>query len=175
MTEKNQAVQVENAELIVRDTDKSETTADMVANYNNAVYSPEERQLAVAFTETENAFFCSIHDDGSRESKVKIYNAMNNTFGKFADIQDPIVVTDIVAHNIELLDDETGEISPATRIVLVDENGNGYDCVAQGIFSSIQKIIGLVGPAPWNPGLKVRPKMVRTRKGYKTMTIELLP
>jgi hypothetical protein len=131
--------------------------------------------LQESFEGAADVFYCSIPNDGSRETAIKIYNAMNNTTGKIVDLKAPIIVTDIIAHNIQLVDEETGEMNDATRCVLITEDGQGYECVAGGVVSSIKKIVGIVGRAPWTPGIKMMPREVRTRKGYRTLTIELIP
>lgn len=130
--------------------------------------------LTAMFEDVSSVFYSSIVPDGSRETAIKIYNAMNTTNGKVADLREPIIVTDIIAHTIKLLDEETGELTDTTRCVLITEDGKGYDCVAGGVVSSIQKIVGIVGRAPWQPGIKMMPREVRTRKGFKTLTIELM-
>ncbi|MED1518479.1 hypothetical protein P4U63_29235, partial [Bacillus paranthracis] len=62
----------------------------------------------------------------------------------------------------------------ALRVVLLDKDGKGYHAVSQGVVSSIQKIISIVGPAPWtDEPLKIVPYEVKTRKGFKTLTLQL--
>lgn len=138
------------------------------------VAQAEAGNLQLQFEDVSSVFYCSIPQDGSRETAIKIYNAMNNSVTSIRDLRDPIMVTDIIAHTIQLLDENTGEIVDATRVVLIDEQGIGYHAVAQGIVSSIQKIVGIVGRAPWNPAIKMLPRQVKTRKGFYTLTIELM-
>ncbi|MFE2611637.1 hypothetical protein ACFXDI_52175 [Streptomyces mirabilis] len=47
--------------------------------------------------------------------------------------------------------------------------------VSQGVASSLQRIIGIVGQGPWtDEPLKVVPKEVKTRRGFKTLTLALV-
>lgn len=125
------------------------------------------------FTNTSSVFFSSIVDDGSRETQVKIYNAMNDALSLSDYLNQPIEITDFLAHHVELLDEATGEISPATRIILVGSDGQAYSCVSDGIKSSITRIVGIMGQAPWNPAIKVIPVERKTRKGFKVMSLNL--
>ncbi len=126
-------------------------------------------------TNATNSFFCSIVDDGSRESKIAIYNAINNKGESLDDYKNKVLeVVDVAAHPVSLTDENTGEVVDALRMVVIDKDGKNYDAVSQGIASSFQKIFAIVGPAPFNPPLKIMVVEQKTRKGFKTNTIELV-
>lgn len=126
-------------------------------------------------TNPEGSFFCSIKDDGSRESKIAIYNAINNKGDSLDDHKGEVLeITDVAAHPVSLVDENTGEVVDALRMVVIDKEGKNYDAVSQGIASSFQKIFAIVGPAPFNPPLKIKVVEQKTRKGFKTNTIELV-
>lgn len=122
-------------------------------------------------------FFCSIKDDGTRASKVKIYNAINNAEKTLADvIGKPLDIVDVVAHPITLPDEETGEVINTVRIVLIDKNGVGYTAVSQGILNSLARIFQIVGTPSWkDEPVKMEVKQVQTRNGMnKVNTLVLL-
>lgn len=126
-------------------------------------------------TDADNNFYSSIPSDGSRESAIKIYNAINNADQKLDDNKGIVLeIVDIVAHPIELLDEQSGEMVKALRIVLIDKEGVGYESVSLGVASSVQKIFAVVGKPSYNPPLKVMGKEQKTRKGFKTLTLALV-
>ena len=85
-------------------------------------------------------FFCSIADDGTRKSKIAIYNAINSADENLADhIGEVIEVVDVVAHPVQLADEESGEIIEALRTVLVAKDGKPYTAVSQGITNSLKR------------------------------------
>jgi hypothetical protein len=131
-------------------------------------------ELNPSIFETSNApLFSSIHVT-DRATGIKVYNAINGAENALSDhLGEVIEVTDMVAHPITLEDDQTKEKINAMRVVLLTADGVGYHSVSGGVVSSLQKIIGIVGQAPWNPGLQVVPVEVKTRKGYKTLTLRL--
>ena len=127
-------------------------------------------------TNPGNSFFCSIPNDGTRKSAVAIYNAINNKGESLDDHKGEIIeAVNVAAHPVTLTDENTGEIVEALRAVIIDKNGKNYDAVSQGIASSLQKIFGIVGMPPWNDEpLKIKVVEQKTRKGFKTNTIELV-
>ena len=126
------------------------------------------------FENTSQAIFTSIKGS-DRVTSIKIYNAINNAENALGDFKGEVLeITDMVAHPITLQDENTGEEIQAMRVVLLTADGVGYHSVATGIVSSLQKVIGTVGPAPWTPALQLTPIEVKTRKGFKTLTLKLI-
>lgn len=125
-------------------------------------------------------FYCSISDDGTRKSKVAIYNAINGADESIAEhIGEVLEIVNVVAHPVELPDEETGEILTCLRTVLVDKKGKSYTAVSQGITSALSRIFSIVGMpdnGAWeNEPVKMKIKQVKTRNGNnKVNTIELV-
>lgn len=146
---------------------------------NNEVMVINKADLAPAdvniLTEANTQFFCSIPNDGSRASQVKVYNAINNKGDSLDDHKGEVLeIVDVACHPVTLLDENTGEVVNALRVILVDKNGKNYDAVSQGIVSSLQKVFAIVGQPSYNPPLKLKVVEQKTRKGFKTNTIELV-
>ena len=123
------------------------------------------------------SFFCSIKDDGSRKSKVKIYNAISAVDESLADhIGEVLEVVDVIAHPVTLTDEKTGEIFEALRTVLVTKDGKSYEAVSNGITNSLSRIFSIVGMPSWvEEPVKMKIKQVKTRNGNnKVNTIELV-
>ena len=122
---------------------------------------------------SKELFFSSIQAT-DRKSAIKMYNAINSRENPLADHKGEVLeITDMVAHAITLQDENTKEDVEALRVVLVSKDGTAYHAVSQGVVSSIQKIISIVGPAPWNEPLEIVPVEVKTRKNFKTLTLKL--
>lgn len=131
--------------------------------------------LLEGFNNPGTQFFCSIENDGTRESAARIYNAVNRKGEPLDDHKnETLEIVDIAAHPVSLVDENTGEVVQALRVVMIDKDGKNYDAVSQGIASSLQKIFGIVGMPTYNPPLALRVVEQKTRKGFKTNTIELV-
>lgn len=124
--------------------------------------------------------YCSIQDDGTRKSKIDMFNAINGADHAIADhIGEVLEVVDVVAHPVELVDEVTGEAFQALRTVLIDKSGKSYVAVSQGITSALSKIFSIVGMPDnkaWHEEpVKMKIKQVKTRNGNnKVNTIELV-
>lgn len=166
-------------EAVENDATPENKTSLAVSGYDKdgaalVVASGGQVSLETLFTDVSNVFFSSIVDDGNPQTKIKIYNAMNFTEGPFKLQVKPVVISDIIAHNITLMDEQTGEMVDAIRVVLVTPEGKGYHAVSTGLMSSVQKIVGMFGRAPWVPNLVVMPRRVPTRRGFETLTIDVI-
>jgi len=81
-----------------------------------------------------------------------------------------IPVRDVLIHNVELIDEETGATQTQARTVLIDTNGLTYSSVSAGVLSSLQKIFPLYGFPTWNEGLKITARRVKTRR-FQTINL----
>ncbi|MGY5114251.1 hypothetical protein ACWF8C_36385, partial [Streptomyces griseus] len=144
----------------------TENTTDVLATEDIATASPS------IFEQGTQQMFSTIQAT-DRKSSIKLYNAVSNAEHSLSDhIGEVIEITDMVAHAVELEDEVTKETIQAMRVVLLTADGQGYHSVSQGVASSLQRIIGIVGQGPWtDEPLNVVPKEVKTRRGFKTLTL----
>ena len=121
------------------------------------------------------SFFCSIENDGTRASKVAIYNALNSDGESLIDhVGEVLEITDVAAHNVKLMDKETGEITDTLRTVLVSKDGTTYSCVSSGVIESLKKVFAIVGAPSWkDEPVKMVPTEIKTRNGYRVLTLSL--
>lgn len=109
--------------------------------------------------------FCSIKAV-DRASKIKAYNASNHPTHKLNDfINKTIVVKDVYAETLELVNEETGELGQAPRIVLIAEDGESYECVSVGVFSALKKLIAIFGEPTWEEPIKLIVKNEKVKAG----------
>ena len=138
-------------------------------------YEAPSVDMMAGLMNANQAFFSSIKNDGSRESQIKIYNAVNKAEEKIDDHKNKeFNLVDVVAHPITLVDENTGEAVDALRTVLIMDDGMSYEAVSQGIVSSLTKLFAIVGQPTYEPPLKIKVVEQKTRKGFKTNTIELV-
>lgn len=135
---------------------------DLMTDLNPAIF---ENPQQVMFSSIQGA---------DRETAVKLFNAINGAENALGDhLGEVIEIQDMVAHVIELEDENSGEMVKAMRVVLLSPDGTGYHAISQGIASSMQKLIATIGQPPWVPAIKIVPVQQKTRKGYKTLTLRL--
>lgn len=109
---------------------------------------------------------CSITPTGNRKEDARIFSALNNPEYRIANfINKKIAVTDVLVEIRELLNEESGEIETAPRVVLIDEDGKAYQAVSKGIFNAVKNAYQVFGAAPWDPALEIEIKQVAVGKG----------
>ena len=109
--------------------------------------------------------YCSIQG-GSVEERAAVFNASNNPDERLADyINKTIIVKDVLAEQVELFDEETGEVSNAVRVVFIDEDGKSYQAISSGIFSALKRAIQVFGAPTWEDGLPITIKQVAVKNG----------
>lgn len=123
---------------------------------------------------TKLAAFCSVKAETMAE-KALVFNAANNPKHKVNDfINKKIMLKDVYAETLELCNAETGEYEKAPRIVLIDENGEAYECVSVGMFSSLKKLIATFGEPTWEDPIPVVVKQEKVKNGSMlTLTVQL--
>lgn len=140
--------------------------AMQVVPQQNMVYADEGFNLEVDMT-TAKTQYCSMRAE-TPEEQTQLFNAMNNPDKRLADcINKQIAVKDVYVEVVTCTNQETGEQTPAPRIVLIDEDGVSYQCVSIGIYSAIKKLIQVFGEPTWKTPVKV--EVVQITKGTRKM------
>lgn len=115
----------------------------------------------VADLMTRSTSYCSIVAE-TNEDKAKIYNAMNNPDKRLKDcINEVIALTDVYVETVECTSETTGETIACPRVVLIDEDGIGYQAVSKGIFSALKKLFAIYGePTKWDEPINVKVRQI---------------
>lgn len=82
-----------------------------------------------------------------------------------------IAIRHVVAHRIEMVDKDTGEVSIGDRIVLVATDGAAYGSVSDGVRRSLQLLMQVYGKPPWTPPLLLTMQQITTRSGKRTFCL----
>lgn len=116
--------------------------------------------LKQELSENAPSVYCSVKAE-DRDAKKLVFNAMNNPDHKVGDfINKTINLQNVLAEQIELVDDETGEVTTAIRTVLIDDKGESYQAVSTGIYNAIKKLIAVYGAPTWYEPIPVIVKQV---------------
>ena len=120
----------------------------------------------------QSQMYCSIRDDGTMQSKARIFNSINSPDKRISDcIGETISLANIVAHPIQLVDENSGELIETMRMVLVDDQGTSYEAVSTGIVNAVARILQIFGqPDTWTAPIKVKPVQKGTRNGNNKVT-----
>lgn len=118
------------------------------------------------------AFYTSI-DRSTLDGKAKVFKALGNSDFSLKNVVEKkvMLVTDIVAHNVELTNEQTGLTETADRIILVMEDGQTVSGCSKGFKSSVTNMLAVYGKPPFSPALPIVVMGVQTRKGRETFNL----
>ncbi len=111
------------------------------------------------------SMYCSLQA-GTRAERARVFNASNNPDHKIGDyINKVIMVKDVLAEQIQVTNEETGELDNAVRVVFIDDKGESYQAVSFGIFNAVKKAISMFGNPTWDEPLPCLIKQVKVGRG----------
>lgn len=120
----------------------------------------EEVNFVAQLNDTTTTSFCSITPKNEAE-KAELFNNINSPEFRLSDcINTTIHVTDLFAENVTCTNPDTGETKLCPRIVLIDANGKGYQCVSLGIWGALKKIIMMYGAPHWDKPIPIHIKQI---------------
>ena len=144
---------------------------DLTVKENNTeIVDGENMILDLTTRQTQ---YCSVVAQ-TDEEKALLFNATNNTAHRLSDCINMVInVKDIFVEVVNCTNQETGEVTPCPRIVLINEKGEGYQCVSMGIFSALKKLFAIYGePKDWSKPIKLEVKQV-TKGERKMLTLNI--
>ena len=131
-------------------------------NKNNALVIAEENAIM-----GNEEFYCSFNAT-TPEEKAQLFEIMNNPAERLADnINKTIYVKDVYCEIVDCVNEETGEVTKAPRVVLIDKNNVGYQAVSTGIFSAVKKLFMIYGQPTWENPIAIEIKQIK--KGKKSL------
>lgn len=121
-----------------------------------------------------NISYCSFPMN-TIEEKKKAFSIISNPEKRLSDmINKKIRMKDLFAEQVEITDENTGEIINTVRMVIVDDKGVGYACVSKGVFNSMSRLIGLIGhPSEWKEPLTIEIKSKQIGKNNSCLVFDI--
>jgi len=113
-------------------------------------------------------------DMSTMQGKVAVYQALADSESIADHLEEPFKLKDIIFQGVEVTSQQTGEITPATRTILVAADGKRFSTVSDTIVSDLRTLTAIFGsPETWDEPLEVS---VEERRGnnknryYKLVT-----
>lgn len=110
----------------------------------------------------------------TEENKTIVYNATTAPEFRLKDcINQVIELAHFAISMVEVTNKETGEVTDAPHITLIDADGNGYACTSVGVFNALRNIIQAFGmPDTWESPRKFRVKQVNKSADVSFLTLQ---
>lgn len=113
-------------------------------------------------------------DMNTLENKKAAFNMLNSPNIRLSSmVGKAIYARDYVIDNIDIVDQETGEVQPTARLVIRDTQGETYHTMARGLVDSFNRILDVFGDT-WENGYTLVVNQVNTSTGKRTYIFEMV-
>lgn len=137
------------------------------------LHSDEEPELIVSLTARTQSF--SSLAPKTQAEKVQLFNLMNNPEKRVKDeVNKEIALKHVYIELVDLINQKTGELTKAPRVILIDDKGVGYQCVSSGVYNAIRKMFLSFGiPQTWEKPITVIPVLINKGTDRSILTLNV--
>lgn len=115
----------------------------------------ENQSLSILDQENHGPY-CSFMP-ATLDEKKALYNAMTRPEHRFSDCLNQVVdVHNCFIEEVEMSNDDTGEVHKLPRVVLIDGNNEGYVAISRGVYRDFVRVCQVFGMPPWNDGVRIK-------------------
>lgn len=108
------------------------------------------------------------------DGKMALYNAMQTADRVDEHLNEPLHVTNVLAQAIEVANQETGETSSSTRVVIHAEEGD-FAAASPTLAHSFGNLFAIFGtPDTWDHPIVLKVVEKKSRRGFKFYDLELV-
>ena len=146
----------------------TENTAEIVL----ADTTTNAQNIIDAFQHPDAAVFSTIKVE-SFTDRITVVKAMTNAKKLADNLGKTFALTGWTAQAVDVVQD-SGELSPSVRVVLMADDGTAYDCVSTGIAKALSNFQAVLGePSSWPEPVKVKAVEEKGRRGFRYTTLVL--
>ena len=146
----------------------TENTAEIVL----ADTTTNAQNIIDAFQNPDAAVFSTINVV-SFADRITVVKAMTNAKKLADNLDKTFALTGWTAQAVDVVQD-SGELSPSVRVVLMADDGTAYDCVSTGIANALSNLQAVLGePSSWPEPVKVKAVEEKGRRGFRYTTLVL--
>ena len=125
-----------------------------------------------AFKNPDAAIFSTINVE-SFADRITVVKALTNAKKLADNLGKTFALTGWTAQAVDVVQD-SGELNPSVRVVLMADDGTAYDCVSTGIAKALSNLQAVLGePSSWPEPVKVKAVEEKGRRGFRYLTLVL--
>ena len=137
-----------------------------------AVMENTRKEVALDLVGEQKSSFTSLKNETNEEKQI-MYKAMSNPDKRLGDcINQVIFAKDLFMEEVNMTNEETGEVTTCPRIVIIDKDGTSYQSVSFGIFNALKRVISVFGSPTWEQPIPLKVIQV-TRKEKKMLSLDV--
>ena len=112
--------------------------------------------------------FKTTFDTSSPEGQAMAFSALANAEPVADHLNETINLVHFVGQAVTVTDPSSGEVTDATRVVLIDADGNNYAAVSNELIRSLSTLVAIYGPADtWQAPVPVKVVEQRSKRGFR--------
>ena len=113
-------------------------------------------------------------DMNTVENKKLAFNMMNSPNIRLSSmVGKAIHARDYVIDNVNIVNQETGEVQETQRLVIRDDTGETFHTMGRGLVESFNRILDVFGET-WGDGFNLVVKQINTTAGKRTFTFDVV-
>ena len=125
-----------------------------------------------AFKNPDATIFSTINVE-SFADRITVVKALTNAKKLADNLGKTFNLTGWTAQSVDVVQD-SGELSPSVRVVLMADDGTAYDCVSTGIAQALSNFQAVLGePSSWPEPVMVKAMEEKGRRGFRYLTLVL--
>jgi hypothetical protein len=122
----------------------------------------------------DSAYYSSIKGDDF-SARLAIAAAITSSIPVDESLGKTINLKNYVVQPVELINEDTGEVNTAPRVILIDDNGTAYHATSTGLLSSLRNMNAVLGePNVWPQPVPVKVVEQKGRNGFKFFTLKFV-
>ena len=139
------------------------------------VSAPAQQQEYAPCSGAALSYWSSLKPQTNGEKAI-LFQAIDGDCKSFNDlVGQQINVIHVVMRPATTTDDETGEVRDGTRIVLIDDKGQCYAGMSEGVLNSLRSLSMAFGPPPWAPPMPVNFRQIPLNGNRRMFKLGLAP
>lgn len=119
-----------------------------------------------------STMFRATFDTSTPEGQDMAFAALSDAEDLSAHLNETINLVHYVGQAVNLTDAATGEVTPAIRVILIDDEGNNYSAVSNELIRGLSMLSGIYGPPEsWTEPKAVVVSEKRSKRGFRFYSI----
>lgn len=115
-------------------------------------------------------------DMGDEEGKLKVFSVLQDSENLRDHINEQFGLIDVVQERVEFTNEETGDVEPQIRTILIADDGQAYHATSSSLASSVQRLFSIFGdPRSWYGPKEVKAIEKKSVSNGMRRYIQLVP
>lgn len=133
------------------------------------------RDTALEVNGMANGAIHTTVDMSTEEGKDLVYTALQDAEKIEDHLNEPIALRDVVTQNMQMVNEQTGEMQDTVRVILIAADGTAYTAISNVIMNSLNTLFSIYGtPDKWDSPKNVVVTERKSRAGRRFFNLGIV-